>query len=45
MKNKPIRILIVDDDPVYSEGISILLESEGYFCRAVNDSKTALKDA
>jgi DNA-binding response OmpR family regulator len=43
MKNKPVRILVVDDDPAYSEGISILLESEGYSCRAVNDSKTALK--
>jgi DNA-binding response OmpR family regulator len=43
MKNTPAGILIVDDDPGYSEGISILLESEGYKCQAVNDSKAALK--
>jgi DNA-binding response OmpR family regulator len=43
MKNKQTRILIVDDDPGYAEGISILLESEGYFCDAVNDAKAAIK--
>ena len=43
MKNEHTRIMIVDDDQEYTEGISILLESEGYCCSVVNDSRTALE--
>ena len=35
--------MIVDDDIVYTEVISILLESEGYICHPVNDSRTVLE--
>jgi DNA-binding response OmpR family regulator len=43
MKNEQTRIMIIDDDSAYTEGISILLESEGYICHTINDSRTALK--
>ena len=43
MKNEQTRIMIVDDDIVYTEVISILLESEGYICHPVNDSRTVLE--
>jgi DNA-binding response OmpR family regulator len=43
MENKQTRIMIVDDDPAYTEGISILLDSEGYMCHSINDSRTALE--
>jgi DNA-binding response OmpR family regulator len=43
MKSEQTRIMIVDDDKAYMEGISLLLESEGYVCHPFNDSRTALE--
>ena len=43
MKNEQTRIMIVDDDKAYTEGIYLLLESEGYVCHPFNDSRTALE--
>ena len=43
MKNEQTRIMIVDDDRAYTEGISLLLETEGYICHEMNDSRTALE--
>jgi len=41
--NEQTRIMIVDDDTVYTEVISLLLESEGYVCHPVNDPQTVLR--
>ena len=35
--------MIIDDNQAYTEGISLVLESEGYSCHPVNDPRTALK--
>jgi CheY-like chemotaxis protein len=43
MKNEQTRIMIVDDNQAFTDGISLLLESEGYICHPVNDPRTTLK--
>jgi sigma-B regulation protein RsbU (phosphoserine phosphatase) len=43
MKNEQTRIMIVDDNQAFTDGISLLLESEGYICHPVNDPRTTFK--